>query len=450
MNPVELIRKKRSGGALSKAEIEFLISGYVRGDVPDYQMSAFLMAVYFQGMTDQESSHFTDTMLHSGSVVDLSSIPGMKVDKHSTGGVGDKVSLILAPMVAACGVPVPMISGRGLGHTGGTLDKLEAIPGFKTNLSMAEYIEVIREAGLVLIGQTPEIAPADRKMYALRDVTSTVESIPLIAGSIMSKKLAEGIDALVLDIKTGNGAFMQTEKESLALARALVGIGNAGGKPTAGLVTSMDQPLGRMIGNWWEVVESVECLRGKQIPDLMEVTLALGGMMVKLGGKAATIDEGVELCRSAIWSGSAYEKFLQVVSRQGGDTKAIENLPAYPPSLHRIDVAATAAGFVHSFRTREIGVLAAELGAGRSRVDEVIDPKAGIIVKKKIGEKVEVGETLAVILTDRDAAAARCADAYRSLVGIGVEQVAAPPVIRWYVDIDGVKPYARSGARPTT
>jgi pyrimidine-nucleoside phosphorylase len=448
MNPVEMIRKKRSGGALTEAEIEFLIAGYVRGDVPDYQMSAFLMAVYFQGMSDRESACFTETMLHSGSIVDLSSIPGVKVDKHSTGGVGDKVSLILAPMVAACGVPVPMISGRGLGHTGGTLDKLEAIPGFRTDLSMKEYVEVIRETGLVLIGQTPEIAPADRKMYALRDVTSTVESIPLIAGSIMSKKLAEGIDALVLDVKTGNGAFMQTEKESLALARALVGIGAAGGKPTAGLVTSMDQPLGQAIGNWWEVVESVECLRGKQVPDLMDVTLALGGLMLKLGGKASTMEAGIELCRSAIWSGRAYEKFLQIVSRQGGDTRAIENLPAYPPSLNRIEVTATDSGYVHAFKTREIGVLATELGAGRSRVDEAIDPKAGIIVGKKIGEKVEAGDVLAVIMTDRPEAAVRAADAYRSFVGIGREPVAVPPVIRWYVDIHGVKPYSRNDVYP--
>jgi pyrimidine-nucleoside phosphorylase len=440
MNLVELIRKKRSGGRLSRSEIEFLLSGYVQGSVPDYQMSAFLMAVFFTGMDEEESSIFTDVMLHSGTVIDLSSVPGRKVDKHSTGGVGDKVSLILAPMVASCGVPVPMISGRGLGHTGGTLDKLEAIPGFRTDLSIQEYIEVIRETGLVLIGQTPEVAPADRKLYALRDVTATVESIPLIAGSIMSKKLAEGIDALVLDIKTGRGAFMPEEERAIALARALVGIGTAAGKETAGLVTSMDQPLGRMIGNWWEVVESVECLKGKQVADLMEVTLALGGLMVTMGGKAESVAEGIEQCRSAVWSGRAYDKFLEVVARQGGEVKAIENMASYPLSRYRIEVLSSAPGYVQEFRTRELGVLATELGAGRSRVDEKIDPKAGIIIQKKAGERVEAGEPLAVIMTDREGAALRCADAYRGLVTVGADKPAAKPMIRCFVDREGVKP----------
>ncbi|MEK7248884.1 MAG: thymidine phosphorylase, partial [Bacteroidota bacterium] len=280
MTPVELIRKKRNGGTLTKEELYSFITDFVNGKIPDYQMSAFLMAVFFNGMTVEERATFTKVMLHSGVVVDLSMIPGVKVDKHSTGGVGDKVSLILAPMVAACGVLVPMISGRGLGHTGGTLDKLESIPGFKTNLSIDEYKNVIAETGLVLIGQTKEIAPADKRMYALRDVTATVESIPLIAGSIMSKKLAEGIDALVLDVKTGNGAFMQKYEDSVALANALVSIGNSMGKKTVGFITDMNQPLGYMIGNWLEVVESVECLKGKKVSDLMEVTYVLGGAML--------------------------------------------------------------------------------------------------------------------------------------------------------------------------
>ena len=296
MNIVELIRKKREGGSLTVEEFRFLLTGYVEGNVPDYQMSAFLMACYFRGMSSEETLTFTKLMLHSGEVIDLSEIPGIKVDKHSTGGVGDKVSLILAPMVAACGVPVPMISGRGLGHTGGTLDKLESIPGFRTDLSIAEYKRVIRKIGLVMIGQTKEIAPADKKMYALRDVTATVECIPLIAGSIMSKKLAEGLDALVLDVKTGRGAFMQTYERALELAKTLVDIGNGFGKETIGFITNMNQPLGVAIGNWLEVVESVECLRGAvgngdASSDLMEVTYVLSGAMVYLGKKAKSIED---------------------------------------------------------------------------------------------------------------------------------------------------------------
>ncbi len=269
MTVTEIIRKKRNGEMLSSEEMKFIIDGYVKGAVPEYQISAFLMATFFRGMTKEETAEFTRLMLHSGDVIDLSHIPGIKVDKHSTGGVGDKISLPLAPIVAACGVPVPMISGRGLGHTGGTLDKLESIPGFRTNLSIEEYKKVIAEIGLVMIGQTKEIAPADKKMYSLRDVTATVECIPLIAGSIMSKKLAEGIDALVLDVKTGRGAFMQTYEKSVELAKALVGIGTSFGKETIGFITDMNQPLGYAIGNWNETAESVECLRGKNIPDIM-------------------------------------------------------------------------------------------------------------------------------------------------------------------------------------
>ncbi|MCU0412590.1 MAG: thymidine phosphorylase, partial [Bacteroidetes bacterium] len=305
MNVVELIRRKREGETLTKDQLQYLIGGYVQGAIPDYQMSAFLMSCYFRGMNEEEMMTFTELMLHSGVVIDLSAIPGIKVDKHSTGGVGDKVSLILAPLAAACGVPVPMISGRGLGHTGGTLDKLESIPGFRTDLSIEDYKRVIASTGLVMIGQTREIAPADKKMYALRDVTATVECIPLIAGSIMSKKLAEGIDALVLDVKTGRGAFMQSYERSVELAQALVKVGTSFGKRTLGFITDMNQPLGVAVGNWLEVVESIDCLRGRVGPgsdDLMEVTLVLTGAMVHLGGKTASIDEGVLRCREALAS----------------------------------------------------------------------------------------------------------------------------------------------------
>lgn len=441
MNPVEVIRKKRNGGMLSRKELEEFVRGYVNGGVADYQMAAFLMAAYFKGMTDEETAAFTEVMLHSGVVLDLSHIPGIKVDKHSTGGVGDKVSLILAPMVAACGVPVPMISGRGLGHTGGTLDKLEAIPGFRTDLSIEEYKRTIEEIGLVLIGQTKEIAPADKKMYALRDVTATVESIPLIAGSIMSKKLAEGIDALVLDVKTGNGAFMQSYEDSAALVQALVGIGTAMGKKTVGFITDMSQPLGMAIGNWCEVVESVECLRGKNIPDLMEVTYVLGGAMVFLGGKAGSISEGMQLCRSAIWSGKAYEKFLEIVRHQGGETSYLEHPETYPTSSHTVEAQSRVTGYVTSFETMRIGLLAIELGAGRMRVDDRIDPKAGIILAAKIGDKVEKGQTLALIHTERGEVLDKAALELASCISVGDVLPSRSPLIQAFIDETGVRPW---------
>jgi len=439
VNTVEIIRKKRNGGTLTRFEIESLIGGYVRGEVPDYQMSAFLMAVYYRGMGPEETAQCTDVMLHSGSIIDLSSIPGRKVDKHSTGGVGDKVSLILAPMVAACGVAVPMISGRGLGHTGGTLDKLESIPGFRTGLTTGEYRDVIRETGLVLSGQTAEIAPADRRMYALRDVTATVESIPLIAGSIMSKKLAEGIDALVLDVKTGNGAFMESYDESVALAKALVAVGTGCGKETVGFITDMEQPLGMMIGNWLEVLESVECLKGKNVPDLMEITYVLGGAMVHLGGRAATIAEGIAECRSAIWSGRAYEKFIQVVERQGGDVSFLREPARYPAAKISLDVRAPSSGYITSFATRRIGVLAVELGAGRLTVDASVDPKAGIILFRKIGDRVERNDLLAQLHTDRDGVAGGAVREFSSCVTIGDSPPPARRCVRAIADRDGVR-----------
>ncbi len=441
MNPVELIRRKRNGGTLGKDELESFITSYVKGDVPDYQMSAFLMAAYFKGMTPEETSTFTQVMLHSGEVVDLSAIPGIKVDKHSTGGVGDKVSLILAPMVAACGVPVPMISGRGLGHTGGTLDKLESIPGFSTNFSIADYKKIIAETGLVLIGQTKEIAPADKKMYALRDVTATVESIPLIAGSIMSKKLAEGIDALVLDIKTGNGAFMQKYDDSLALAKALVGIGNSFGKKTVGFITDMSQPLGYMIGNWFEVVESVECLRGKNVPDLMEVTYVLGGAMLWLGGKAGSIEEGMKLCKAAIYSGKAYGKFCQIVARQGGDVSYLENQQKYPAAKYTAEILSPGDGYISGFDTMEIGLLCIDLGAGRKKVDDVIDPAAGVILKKKVGDPVSSKEPIATIYTNKAGILQDASSRLSACIHVGNSKVALPPRIHTYLDAQGEKPW---------
>jgi pyrimidine-nucleoside phosphorylase len=328
MNVVELIRKKRDGFSLTEEELKWLITGYVENQIPDYQLTSFLMACYFQGMSHKETMTFTQLMLNSGKVVDLADIPGTKVDKHSTGGVGDKVSLILAPMVAACGVPVPMISGRGLGHTGGTLDKLQSIPGFRVDLNLVEYRNILRKTGVVMMGQTAEIAPADKKMYALRDVTGTIECIPLIVGSILSKKLAEGIDALVLDVKTGQGAFMRTYENSIELAQWLIKVAEAFCKPTIAFISDMNKPLGRTIGNWLEVVETVECLRSfKNTPigseDLMEITYLLGGTMLSLGKKASTISEGIALCKEAIANGAAYDKFLEMAEAQNGDISYI-------------------------------------------------------------------------------------------------------------------------------
>jgi pyrimidine-nucleoside phosphorylase len=444
MNVVKLIRKKREGGPLSEEEFRFLITGYVQGDIPDYQMSAFLMACYFQGMSKEETSSFTRLMLQSGQVVDLSEIPGIKVDKHSTGGVGDKVSLILAPMVAACGVPVPMISGRGLGHTGGTLDKLESIPGFRTDLTISEYKRVIRDIGVVMIGQTKEIAPADKKMYALRDVTATVECIPLIVGSIMSKKLAEGIDALVLDVKTGRGAFMHTYDRSMELAKTLVDIGNGVGKETIGFITNMDQPLGVAIGNWLEVVEAVGCLRGAigfndTSADLMEVTYVLSGAMVYFGKKAKSIEEGIKKCKISVADGSAYRKFLDLIRAQGGSADAIENLERYPLPKFALEIKSSEHGFIGEIDALELGVTNISLRAGREKMDDIIDKKAGIVLKKKVGDAVDVGDSLAVFYTDREdvlaAARRRITKAFK-VSSVKPEQM---PIILDIIDKNGIR-----------
>ena len=444
MNVVELIRKKRMGQSLTEEEFRYLIAGYVEGNIPDYQMAAFLMACYFRGMGSDETLAFTTLMLHSGEVIDLSDIPGIKVDKHSTGGVGDKVSLMLAPMVAACGVPVPMISGRGLGHTGGTLDKLESIPGFRTNLSIPEYKRVIKEIGMVMIGQTREIAPADKKMYALRDVTATVECIPLIAGSIMSKKLAEGIDALVLDVKTGRGAFMQTPERALELAAALVEIGNRFGKETIGFITNMNQPLGIAIGNWLEVVESVECLRGVMgandaSGDLMEVTFLLSGTMVYLGKKAASIEEGIEKCRKTIEDGSAYRKLLDLARAQGGDVGALEHLERHSKPKFAMEVKSNAEGYIREIDSFELGLISISLGAGREKIDDMIDMNAGILLKKKVGDFVNSNDTLAVFYTDREKILASAHERLLNAYKISSVRPEPLPMIFNIVDRDGVR-----------
>jgi pyrimidine-nucleoside phosphorylase/thymidine phosphorylase len=421
----ELIHRKRDGHAIPAAELAALVDGFTRGEIPDYQMAAFCMAVFFRGMTPEEVGALTRAMLRSGDVLDLSDVPGVKVDKHSTGGVGDKVSLPLAPLAAACGVKVPMISGRGLGHTGGTLDKLEAIPGFRVDLPVDTFRALVREVGACLVGQTARLAPADRKLYALRDVTATVESIPLIAASIMSKKLAEGIDALVLDVKVGSGAFMKTLDDARTLARTLAGIGRGMGKRVSALLTRMDEPLGQAVGNALEVEESIALLRGGGPADLREVTVALTAEMLVLG--RVTPDRAAARARveRAIADGSGLAKLEEIVTAQGGDPAAIRDPSRLPRAPHRRDVPAPATGFVTALDTEAIGLASVALGAGRARVEDRVDPAVGILVHRKPGDRVERGEPLATLLhgdagEPPDRVGARVSAAYR----IGPE---APP-----------------------
>lgn len=400
MNTVELIRKKRNGLPLSKGEIQFLISAYLKKDIPDYQFSAFLMAVFFRGMNEDEQSALTDAMINSGIVVNLKSIKGVKVDKHSTGGVGDKTSLIIAPIAAAAGVKVPMISGRGLGHSGGTLDKLESIPGFRTDLTLSQYKSVLKKCGAVLIGQTKEIAPADKLIYALRDVTATVESIPLITGSIMSKKIAEGIDGLVLDVKTGSGAFMSEEKDALKLADSLIRTAKSFDKKVIAFITDMNQPLGNYIGNWFEVYESIKVLQGENVEDLLELSLNLAGAMIYLGKKAGSIKEGKEFSLELIKNGKAFDKFVEIVKLQNGSVKYLQKPEQYPQSKFTGKIYSLKSGYLSSINTYEIGMAALELGAGRRTKDDKIDPKAGIIFYPKIGNHIRKNDVIAEVFGD--------------------------------------------------
>jgi pyrimidine-nucleoside phosphorylase len=399
MNIIEVIKKKRDKESLSREEINFIVGSFTKNKMPDYQFSAFLMAAFINGMNVEETSYLTEAMLYSGKVIDLKSVKGIKVDKHSTGGIGDKTSLIIAPIAAAAGVPVPMISGRGLGHTGGTLDKLEAIPGFRTDLSLQEYINAVKKCGVVMIGQTKEIAPADKVIYSLRDVTGTVESIPLITASIMSKKLAEGIDGLVLDIKTGSGAFMKSQKNAEILANSLINTAKAFKKEVIGFITDMNQPLGNYIGNWFEVYESVLVLKGEAKGDLYELCLNLAGAMIFLGKKASSIKEGIEISKEMINNGEAYKKFITMVKIQHGKTDVIENSSKYPKSKFYETISAQN-GYLSSVNNLEIGMAALELGAGRMTKEDIIDHKAGIIFWKKIGDLTKKGEVLAELYSD--------------------------------------------------
>lgn len=423
---IDVIRKKRDGVELSPAEIEGLVSAYTAGNIPDYQVSAWLMAVVLKGMTRPETAALTDAMLHSGEVLDLSSLPARKVDKHSTGGVGDKTSLVLAPLAAAAGIAVPMISGRGLGHTGGTLDKLESIPGFNVNLSVAEFRRVLQVCGCAMIGQTAEIAPADRKLYALRDVTGTVESPYLICASIMSKKLAEGIDALVLDVKTGSGAFMKSEKDAVFLAELMVETGERMGKQMVALITDMDQPLGNMIGNALEVVECVEVLRGKGPSDLRELCLETAGWMLYLGGASSSVAEGKLQSAKLISSGKALDKFRQMVELQGGDARMIDHAKLLPRALHTMQVMSAKAGYIFSMQCEQIGTACVILGGGRERKEDAVDFSVGIVLHKKVGDRVAAGEPLATIHYNAESKAARA----RQLIEASCEIADTAPATR--------------------
>jgi pyrimidine-nucleoside phosphorylase len=430
MNAIELIRRKRDEGVLTGGEISFLIKSYTQNKIPDYQFSAFLMSVFLKGMNVKETSHLTKAMLNSGKVLNLNSIPGVKIDKHSTGGVGDKTSLIIAPIAASVGVKVPMISGRGLGHTGGTLDKLESIPGFRTNLSLTEYKTVLKKCGVVLIGQTKDIAPADKLIYSLRDVTATVESIPLITSSIMSKKLAEGIDGLVFDIKTGNGAFMQNKKDAVELAESLTGTAKSFNKKAIAYITDMNQPLGNYIGNWLEVYESVKILQGEFIPDLLELSLALAGTMIYLGQKASSITEGIEIAEDQIENGKAFEKFVEIVKLQGGNTKYILHPDKYPKPKYNKIIRSGVDGYLSEINTFELGMASVELGAGRITKEDKIDYKAGIIFKYKLGDKIRKGDIIAELYASSPGKIKTAKERFKSILKFSKNEITKPQLIK--------------------
>lgn len=397
MNMYDVILKKREGQKLTEEEIIFFIEGYTEGRIPDYQASALLMAIFFKGMDKEETYQLTKAMKNSGDVVDLSSIKGIKVDKHSTGGVGDKTTLVVGPLASACGVPVAKMSGRGLGFTGGTVDKMESIPGFKTTMEADKFIDLVNRVGLSVIGQTAHIAPADKKLYALRDVTATVDNLSLITSSVMSKKLASGSDAIVLDVKCGNGAFMETVEDAAKLAKMMVDIGNSDGKKTIGVITDMSQPLGKAVGNSNEVIEAIETLKGNGPEDITELALTLSGIMIYAGGKAETMEEGYEKAKDALQSGKALEKLKLFIEGQGGDSEVINDYSLFPQYTEKVFVIAEESGFVASIRARSIGLASQHSGAGRETKEDEIDLSAGIYLHKKVGDKVLKGDILAEV-----------------------------------------------------
>ncbi|MEK5268790.1 pyrimidine-nucleoside phosphorylase [Weizmannia sp. FSL W8-0401] len=403
MRMIDIIEKKRNGKELATEEINFFVKGYTEGTIPDYQASALAMAIYFQDMSDREIADLTMAMVHSGETLDLSAIHGIKVDKHSTGGVGDTTTLVLAPLVAALSVPVAKMSGRGLGHTGGTIDKLESIQGFHVEITTDQFIDLVNREKVAIIGQTADLAPADKKLYALRDVTATVDSIPLIASSIMSKKIAAGADAIVLDVTTGAGAFMKNEEDAIRLAETMVRIGNHVGRKTMAVISDMSQPLGYAIGNALEVKEAIDTLKGEGPDDLTELVLALGSQMVVLAGKATTLEEARKMLKEAIANGAGLEKFKKFVANQGGDPSVIDHPEKLPQANYAIDLPAKTSGYVSKMVADQIGVAAMMLGAGRATKEDKIDFAVGIVLRKKVGDRVEAGEPLATIYANREA-----------------------------------------------
>lgn len=440
MRMYDLIVKKKNGKALSKEEIGAMIRGYVAGEIPDYQMSAMLMAICFQGMNAEETTALTMEMAHSGDMVDLSSIEGVKVDKHSTGGVGDKTTLVIAAVAAACGVKVAKMSGRGLGHTGGTIDKLEAIPGMKTAIDQKKFCEIVNRVGVSVVGQSGNLAPADKKLYALRDVTGTVDSIPLIAASIMSKKLASGSDCILLDVKTGSGAFMKDLEDSIELAKCMVSIGEQAGRQTMAVITDMDIPLGNAIGNSLEVIEAVDTLHGQGPDDLTEVCLTLASNMLYLAGKG-----GIRACRKiaedAVSSGRALRKLVEMVEAQDGDSSVILDPGEFAEAPYSFEVKSDQSGYVSHMDTEQCGIASMVLGAGRETKDSIIDYTAGMILRKKTGDYVEKGDTLAVLFASSEGLFPKAEAILKTAYSFSLEKPAEKPLVFAKVTIDGVERY---------
>jgi pyrimidine-nucleoside phosphorylase len=439
MRAVDIIRKKRDAGELSRQEIEFLIEGVTHDRIPDYQLAAWLMAVVWRGMTSAELAALTEAMLHSGSTLDWSRLPAPRVDKHSTGGVGDKTSLVIAPVVAAAGLYVPMISGRGLGHTGGTLDKLESIPGFNVNLKIDEFGRVLEKIGCGLIGQTPEIAPADKRLYALRDVTATVESPYLICASIMSKKMAEGIDALVLDVKTGDGAFMKKQCDAEYLAKLMVETGTRMRKKVVALITDMEQPLGRKVGNALEVEECIEILNGKGPDDLRDLCHELSGWMLLLGGRVKSVAAGKQVSAEMIASGRARDTFREIIRLQGGDAGVVDDPGRLPRARHQARVNAPRDGFVTGIRCEQVGVASMMLGGGREKKEDAVDPGVGVVLEKKVGAAVKMGEALCTVHYNLDAHLTHSVELLEKSYEIGPQAPPEIPLVRKVIGAEGYK-----------
>ena len=438
MRMYDLIAKKKFGEVLTSEEISFMVNGFVNGEIPDYQMSAMLMAIWFKGMNDEEITELTKIMAKSGDIIDLSPIPGKKVDKHSTGGVGDKTTFIVAPIVAACGGKVAKMSGRGLGHTGGTVDKLESIPGYKTVLSREEFFNTVKKCGVSLIGQSGNLAPADKKIYALRDVTATVDNIPLIASSIMSKKLAAGSDCILLDVKTGSGAFMKTLDDSIKLAEKMVAIGEGAGKKTVALITDMDTPLGFAIGNSLEIIESMEVLKNRGPKDLIEVSLQIAANMLYLVGKGS-LSDCRKLAEKSVENGSAFETFCEMVREQGGDDSVLKDYDKFSKAKYTFEVKSDCEGFITHMNAEKIGITSVILGAGRETKDSQIDFSAGIIINKKYGDKIAKGDTLATFYTSQKEKISDAEKIYRSALEIKNTQPKKIPLVLARVEKNNVE-----------